>query len=679
MGTLRTKLRQAANSRGQTAFMTAALVIGFLVGLAVVLLVVLVDGAGELAAWIHEKVGNSNVEFFLTVPLGLFVAWALARRFSRNIESGGVTETISAVGLRAGYLSTRTILPKLASTAATLGGGGSGGREGPIVMIGAAIGSSLSRYTRFSEDRIRSLVAAGAGAGIGATFNAPIAGMLFAMEVILGNLAIRHLNAVVVASVVAAVTTHTLVGEEQILSSPGGSFDDPRELLLYLLLGLVAVGAALLFVQILTWIGEFKERYEWPDWTRPVAAGLIIATIALVDDRSLGTGQSFLSGLMRLGDTDSIDLVLWTLPVLVVLKMVTNALTRSGGGSAGTFMPSLFIGGVLGTALIMIVQPIWVFSDLQAGSFAMVGMAATFAAVARAPLTAIIMVFEITGNYSLVLPLMLAASLASFIADRVHPDSVYTMPLTRAGVHLVQTEDVDLLDTVTVGEVMTHLDDTLTPGMTISDAARFLDESRHHGMPVVERDGRLAGVLTLIDVALAEGDPDNTLVKDAMTDRPITVTPTMPVSSALARMAALGVGRLPVVDDVDPRRLVGMFRRNSVVAAYHHALGATTDRHLYRQRLRQRVQPGATFYEVPVPHGSAAAGKRIRDLEWPEEAVLVSIRRDAAVIIPHGDTAIRVNDTITAFGHGDSRVKVAYVLERRLRPDGDEPEPVGAK
>ena len=176
----------------------------------------------------------------------------------------------------------------------------------------------------------------------------------------------------------------------------------------------------------------------------------------LVDERALGTGQAFLSDLMRISDAEATDLVLWTLPILAVLKMVTNAFTRSGGGSAGTFMPSLFIGGVLGTALAIAIQPIWVFSDLQPGSYAMVGMAATFAAVARAPLTAIMMVFEITGNYALVLPLMLAASLASFIADRIHPDSVYTMPLTRAGVHLVQTEDVDLLDTVTVGEVMTR-------------------------------------------------------------------------------------------------------------------------------------------------------------------------------------------------------------------------------
>jgi CIC family chloride channel protein len=467
------------------------------------------------------------------------------------------------------------------------------------------------------------------------------------------------------------VTAHTLVGDEQILSSPGGSFDDPRELILYLALGLIAVGAALLFLRILNWVNDLKINYRYPDWTRPVAAGLAIAAAGLIDKRTLGTGQDFLAGLMRMTSATGTGLVLWTLPILALLKMVTNAFTRSGGGSAGTFMPSLFIGGTLGTAVAITAQHLW-FTDIQPASYALVGMAATFAAVARAPLTSIIMVFEITGNYALVLPLMLAASIASFLADRIHPDSVYTMPLTRRGVHLVQNEDVDLLDTVTVGEVMTVLDEALSPSMTISEAARFLDESRHHGLPVVESNGKLAGVITLLDIALAEGAPDETLVRDTMTDRPITVTPSMPVSAALARMAALGVGRLPVVDDIDPNRLVGMFRRNSVVAAYHHALGAVTDRQLYRQRLRQRVQPGATFYEVPVLSGSAAAGQRVRDLDWPEEAVLVSIRRDDSVIIPHGDTVLRVNDTITAFGHGDSRVAVAYLLESRAKPEGSQ-------
>ena len=674
MGTLRTKLRQIAGSRGQTAFLTAALIIGFIVGLAVVLLVKAVAVVRALADWAHTRIGIDSAAYFLLIPAGLLVAWLLARLFSENIESGGVTETIAAIGLREGYISTRTILPKIISTGATLGVGGSGGREGPSVMIGAAIGSSLSRYTHFSEDRIRSLVAAGAGAGIGATFNAPIAGMLFAMEVILGNLAIRHLNAVVVTSVVAAVTTHTLLGDEPILSSPGGKFDDPRELILYVVLGLLAVAAALLFMRILDWVNGVRASYRYPDWTRPVAAGLLIAAVALIDPRALGTGQDFLAGLMRLNTPDATGLVLWSLPVLAVLKMVTSALTRSGGGSAGTFMPSLFIGGTVGTALALAANHFW-YTPLSPDSYAIVGMAATFAAVARAPLTSVIMVFEITGNYALVLPLALAASMASFIADRVSHDSVYTAPLTQRGVRLVQNEDVDLLDTVSVGEVMTLLDESLSPAMTMAEAARFLEESRHHGLPVVEKDGKLAGVLTLRDIALTDGDPNETKVRDIMTERPITVTPSMPVSSALARMAALGVGRLPVVEDAEPGLVVGMFRRNSVVAAYHHALGAVTDRQAYRQRLRQRVQPGATFYEIPVLPGSAAAGTLVKDLKWPEDAVLVSIRRDDSVIIPHGDTALRVGDTITAFGQGDSRIAVAYLLERKPEPDGSVPSP----
>jgi len=654
--------------------MAAALAIGIIVGLAVAALVVGVEVAVEATQWLQDKTGGTRLAVFATIPLGMLLAWVIAVRWGEAIEGGGVTETISSVGLRSGYLSTRVIVPKIAATIATLGGGGSGGREDPSVMIGAAIGSSLSRYTHFSQDRIRSLVAAGAGAAIGATFNAPIAGMMFAMEVVLGNLATRHLNAVVIASVAAAVTAHTLVGQDQILSSPGGSLDDPRELILYLALGLLIVVAGLLFLRVLDRVARWRDAYTLPDWTRPVVAGLIVAAIGLFDPRVLGTGQSFLSSLMRLNSTTDIgDLIWWTLPILAVLKMIANAMTRSGGGSAGAFMPSLFIGASLGAALAIAVQPIWVFSDLRPGSFAMVGMAAAFAAVARAPLTSIIIVFEITGNYGLVLPLMLASSLASFTAERFEKDSVYTMPLTRRNIHLIQAEDVDLLDTVTVGEVMTMLGDVLRPTMTIREAADILRRERHHGMPVVNDDGSLAGVLTLTDIACATGDPDTSLVSAAMTEHPITVTPSMPVSTALARMAAMGVGRLPVVDDADPKKVVGMFRRNSVVMAYHHALGSTTDRYRYRQRLRRRVQPGATFFEVPVPHGSAAVGKRIKELQWPEEAVLVSIRRGSSVVIPHGDTMIQADDTITAFGSGDSRVAVSYLLEHGPEPAAESP------
>jgi len=669
--TIRSYATRFFTSRGSAAFVVAALAVGIIAGLAAALLVESLTWVGNVPDYLSDDVSLGRWAPLFAIPAGMFVSWLLARRYGHEIESGGVTETMVGVSLRAGYLTTRTIGPKIVATAATLGTGGSGGREGPIVLIGAAIGSSLARYTHFGEDQIRSLVAAGAGAGIGASFNAPIAGMLFALEVILGNFAIRHLNAVVVASVAAAVTTHSIVGQERFLSAPTHSLDDPRELLLYVLLGLVATVAAVLFLRTLNRVEKEMHGRSYPDWLRPLIGGLSVGLIGVIEPRVLGTGQEFLAHLVRLGpDSDQ----LWdVLLALGLLKMLTSAITRSGGGSGGTLMPSLFIGGALGAAMAQMIAPVWGFSELNVGAFALIGMAASFAAVARAPLTAILIVFEVSGSYNLVLPLMLGVALATLLAERLFSESSYTLPLMRKGIHLLATEDIDLLDTVTVEEVMSRSSDVIDPSLTITMAAEVLDTQRHHGMPVV-KDGRLVGVVTVSDLATAEeAGEGNRLVTSAMVEEPITVTPGMPVSSALARMAALGVGRLPVVAEDDSGRYLGMFRRESVVRAYHHALGGTADRQLYRERLKQRLQPGTTFYELPVRRGSTASGKLVKDLEWPEGATLVSVRRGASVLIPHGDTVIRIGDTITAFGTGDSRIALAYLLEHQPEP-GTEPD-----
>ncbi len=653
-------IRAALRSRGAAAFVIAALAVGLLVGLAAALLVWVIGLVDAGTQVLRDDVGWERLAFVVTVPLGTLVAWLIAQRWLADVSTGGVTTTMVGLSLHAGYLPTRSIGAKIAATAVTLGSGGSGGREGPVVQIGGTIGSSFARYTRFGEDQIRSLVAAGAGAGIGASFNAPIAGMLFAMEVILGNFAIRHLNAVVIASVTAAVTTRTLVGEERILSAPVHGLLDARELLLYAAIGIIAVALGILFLRLLDATAGETITARFPPWVRPVAFGLIVAVIGLVEPRVLGTGQEFVGEVLRIDDVSG--QTWYVLLALGLAKMVTNSLTRAGGGSGGTFMPSLFIGSSAGAGFAILMQPIWGFSELNPGAFAVVGMAATFAAVARAPLTAIIIVFEITGDYGLVLPLMLAASLATFLADRYHPESAYTLPLSRLGINLPANEDIDLLDTVTVGEVMSKTLEVLSPSLSLSEAHRVFEESGHHGMAVSD-DGRLAGLVTRADLARAGPPRDDVTVASIMTAKPITVTESMPVSAALARMAALDIGRMPVVSDQDPTRLIGMFRRESVVHAYHQALGSQTERHLYRQRLRQRAEVGTQFFEVPVPAASPVHGTTVRELEWPEGAVLVSIRRGPAVVIPHGDTTLLTGDVITAFGTSESRVELAYMVE----------------
>jgi CIC family chloride channel protein len=666
MAQIRSWFSKKLTSRGTAAFLFAALILGFIVGLGAAVLV-----------WTIEFVftGTTNLDrilewgrwfVVLSVPVGILASWLLDRRYGPGVASGGVTEAMVGISLHGGYLPTRLIPTKILATAMTLGTGGSGGREGPIALIGATIGSSFSRYTGFGQDHIRSLVAAGAGAGIGASFNAPIAGMLFAMEVMLRSFSVRHLNAIVITSVAAAVTTRSLVGEEVILSSPPHDLTAANQLILYAILALLAVLFGLFFLRVLDITSETAFPSRIPSWVKPVTAGLAVGLIGVFAPRTLGTGQEFLSDLLALsGDGDG-EYVWYALFGLAALKAVSTSLTRAGGGSVGTFMAALFIGGTIGAGFAIMVEPVWNFSEINTGAFAVVGMAATFAAVARAPLTSVIIVFEITGDYGLVLPLMLGAALATFLGDRFHADSAYTISLTRRGIHLPANQDVDLLDTVAVGDVMADVDQPAAPSMTVRELDDLLVRGHHHGVPVIDGT-KLVGVVSYSDLDNLEGPSPDTTVADVMTARPITVTPAMPVSAALARMASLGLGRLPVVAEDNPKTLVGMFRRESVVRAYHHALGIATGRELYRERVRLRSQPDATFFEALIQRGSPMADAQVKDIHWPSTATLVSVRRGAAVLIPHGTTIIEPGDVLTVFGTGEAREELARLAE----PTGD--------
>lgn len=325
-------------------------------------------------------------------------------------------------------------------------------------------------------------------------------------------------------------------------------------------------------------------------------------------------------------------------------------------------MPSLVIGGAVGAGFATLISPFWTFSDLQPGAFAIVGMACAFATIARAPLTSVIIVFEVTGNYELVLPLMLGAALATYAGDRFHPESAYTLPLKRRGITLPKNEDIDLLDTVDVRTVMQPIDHVLRPWQTLADASEFFDATGHHGAPVLNDLEKLVGILTLSDIARSGGPSTSLTVSEAMSTEVISVTADVPVSIALSRMASLGVGRLPVVSSLDPKDVIGMFRRESVVKAYDSALSMTKGRELYRERSRIRSQPGADFFEVVVPDGSAVANRNVAAIDWPEHSVLVSVRRGASVMVPHGKTTIRANDVITAFGSPDAHGELAELM-----------------
>jgi len=243
---------------------------------------------------------------------------------------------------------------------------------------------------------------------------------------------------------------------------------------------------------------------------------------------------------------------------------------------------------------------------------------------------------------------MLAAALATLLGDVIHPRSVYTQSLARRGITLTRRSEVDVLDTVPAGDVASMPAEVADSAMTTAEAQGLLDRSRQHGIAVVDA-GRLVGIITITDIIRTGGASDQVVVGDAMTPQPLTATPSTPVSEVLARMATLGVGRIPIVDEHDPGRLIGVFRREHAVQAYHLALGREVSHDLGRERLRARTTADAAFHDIEIPDRSVADGRLLKEVPMPSEVTVVSVRKGLQVEVPDGNTRLLAGDVLTVF------------------------------
>ncbi|MDX1620461.1 MAG: chloride channel protein, partial [Nitriliruptorales bacterium] len=383
------------------------------------------------------------------------------------------------------------------------------------MLIGGSVGSVVGDLARVADEHMRTLVAAGAAGAIGASFNAPIGGMLFAIELIVGRFQVRSMQVIVITSVVASVTARQLVGPG-IVFKPRETYGlgDPRELLLYGVLGLIAAVAGVAFLFGPSLVRQFFRRSHIWRPLQVAAGGLGVGLIALFIPEVLGTGadlppiegvrdpiQQMLDG--TLGDAGMAAAAL--LGVLAVAKLGAASLSVGSGNAVGTFAPTLFVGAAIGGAMGHIADVVLPGQGLRPGAFALVGMAAVFSASAQAPLTAIVIAFELTGDYELVLPLMLAAGLAVYVANRLEPESIYTYPLRKEGIVYAEPTDIDIMQSVTVGEVMTRDPDVVPPWFSLPQLREEFNRTRHHGFPVVDdEDEDLVGVVTLTDLNRAE-------------------------------------------------------------------------------------------------------------------------------------------------------------------------------
>jgi CIC family chloride channel protein len=410
--------------------------------------------------------------FILTPALGGLLAGPIIAFFAKEAKGHGVPEVMQAIALRGGRIRPRVVVAKVVASALCIGSGGSAGREGPIVQVGAALGSTLGQWLRMSEARIRNLVACGAAAGIAATFNAPIAGVVFAMEIILGELHLGDMGNVVISAVTASTVARVFLGDRPAFAIPNYGMQTPWEVLLYALLGVLAALAAVGFIRLLYALEDRFDGWHFPEALKPAVGGLLLGGLAVLYPMVLVAGgvppneallglplaqnlpHIFGSGFPTIEGALLGQLSFGLLLVLVLLKPLATSLTLGSGNSGGVFAPALFTGAALGGAFGRVVEFLAPGATAGPGAFAIVGMAAVFAGAARAPFTAILIVFEMTNDYRLIVPLMAGVIVSLIVAERLHRESIYTLKLTRRGIHLRRGRDVDVMETVRVDEVM---------------------------------------------------------------------------------------------------------------------------------------------------------------------------------------------------------------------------------
>ncbi len=420
---------------------------------------------------------------------GLLVGW-IVETFAREARGHGVPEVMEAVALRHGRIRPRVVVAKTVASGVCIASGGSVGREGPIVQIGSAIGSTVGQFLQVSPRRLRTLVGCGAAAGVAATFNAPVAGALFAVEVILGDFGVPQFSPIVIASVVATVVSRQHLGDLPAFEIPHYSLEHPGELVAYAVLGLLAGLVAIAFTRSLHASEDLFEKLPLPAAAKAMLGGAAVGGIALLAPEVLGVGYEAMNHALTAAPAASL------LVGLLLAKILAVSLTIGSGGSGGVFAPSLFLGATLGGAVGAVVQA-WFPGAAPPGAYALVGMGAVVAAATHAPITAIMILFELTTDYKIILPLMISCIVGTLVMSRLHGESIYTVKLRRRGVNIRAGQDVDLLRRIPVREVMREDFAAAAP----HDALLPLLQRLYHGgencVYVAAADGRLSGVIAL--------------------------------------------------------------------------------------------------------------------------------------------------------------------------------------
>ncbi len=547
-----------------------ASLVGLLTGFGAYLLNIIVNGVHfalfEQAGFHVFSAVTANYMRILYPAIGGLVVGLLSFYLSPEVKGHGIPSVMDAVANKGGYIRKRVAILTSINSGTTIGSGGSAGKEGPIVQIGAAIGSSIGQLFHVSQRRLKTLVGCGAGAGLAAVFNAPIGGTLFAIEIIMGDYSLGFFTPMVIASVIATAVSRALLGSSPIFQIPEYSLQSPAEYPLYLLMGLAGGVLAVIFIKTLYGIEDiFETKINFKPWIKPALGGLLTGLIAYKFPELYGFDDSATHSAL-VGHTE-----ISILAILVIAKILATSFTLGSGGTGGLFTPSLFIGAMFGALFGNVFNKLLPGLTAPPGAYALVGMGVIISGTIHAPLTALIMIFEVTGDYKIVLPLMLGTAAAVIVAKALEEESIYTMKISTFSSKTAGGKNIEILKAHKITNLVLTDVPIIYEYTPFEEILNIFMKSHYTTFPVLDKNNRVRGTISLRELRPVLFDRSVApllLATDIMSENVFVLTKDNTLEEALQKMEIDDSELLPVVESQETMKYLGMVAREDIWRLY---------------------------------------------------------------------------------------------------------------
>jgi CIC family chloride channel protein len=531
---------------------------------------------------VHENIFEAGYEllgigqegmYLLFLPLlpicGMILLIPLSLLYPGEVNGYGFTKFLRKVNLEGGRVTFRTIILKILSTSLTIGTGGSAGVEGPIAMVGGALGSQLGQFFRVSGNRMKVFIAAGCAGGIGAMFNAPIAGIFFASEIVLlGTYEMSSFVGLVISSSMATVVSRAYYGASPAFPIPNYHLVNPVvEIPLYTLMGIIIGLLAVMHIRVFYAVRDRFAKASFHPQIKPITGALAVGCIAIFFPQVMGDGYYYIAEVLE-GNG-----ILWVMLALVLLKIVATSITLGSGGAGGVFAPALFIGAVIGGAFGAIVHSLFPAMTANPGAYAAVGIGGFLAASTHAPLTAIFLLFEMTGNYMIIIPIMVTSVIGTVVASKFYDDSIDTVDFTREGIDIHEGRETAIMKSIKVGKIISEDVDFVSENANVDQLLQIFSMAKDRFyFPVIDGTGHMTGIVSLQDVKNILHDQnqrENATVGSVCARKVICLTPDDNLYTAMELFDLKGIEEIPVVESLEDKWVVGMLKRRDVITAYN--------------------------------------------------------------------------------------------------------------